>query len=100
MKLGILVNSDRHLTQLRDITKAALQKGHDVEIFVMDDGAKLLTQDSLVKLILVPNVSLSVCELSAARHGIDAHNLPGGVSCGGQYGNAMMNHDADRVIVL
>jgi len=100
MILGILVNSDRHLMQLRDLTKATLRKGHDVEIFVMDDGVKLLARDSFVKLASVPNVSLSVCEHSAARHGIDAHSLPGEVACGGQYRNAQMNHDADRVIVL
>lgn len=100
MILGILVNSDRHLMQLHGFTKAALQKGHDVEIFVMDDGVKLLVRDSFVNLASVPNVSLRVCEHSAARHGIDVHSLPDELACGGQFSNAMMNHNADRVIVL
>ncbi len=100
MILGILVNSDRHLEQLRGLTKAALQKGHDVEIFVMDDGAKLLTRDSFLNLASLPNVSLSVCDHSTAQYGIDIHSLPDVIREWGQYNNAKMNHDADRVIVL
>ena len=39
MKLGILVNTDRHLkVEIAGLTHAALAKGHEVAIFAMDEG--------------------------------------------------------------
>ena len=42
MKLGILANSDKHCEDIIGITKAALNQGHEVVIFPMDIGTKLL----------------------------------------------------------
>jgi hypothetical protein len=42
MKLGIFVNTDRHLEHVVGLVKAALSKGHEVTMFNMDDGTKLL----------------------------------------------------------
>ncbi|MCC6347244.1 MAG: DsrE family protein, partial [Nitrospirales bacterium] len=42
MKLGIFVNTDRHPDDLAGITRAALSKGHEVVIFFMDSGTRLL----------------------------------------------------------
>ena len=42
MKLGILVNSDRNLEAITGMTRAALAKGHEVLLFAMDDGTRLL----------------------------------------------------------
>jgi len=43
MNLGILVNTDRNLAALRGIVAAATGKGHEVAIFAMDDGTRLLS---------------------------------------------------------
>jgi len=43
---------------------------------------------------------LSLCEHSAKRHGIATEALSAAVVCGSQLNNAMMNHEADRVIVM
>ena len=45
MKLGILVNTDKHLAAVTGITRAAIDKGHEVTIFAMDDGTRLLEED-------------------------------------------------------
>jgi predicted peroxiredoxin len=99
-RLGILVNTDRHLKHVQGFTRAALAAGHEVIIFVMDRGTHLLRDAGLQGLAGLPGVSLSLCDHSAKRHGVDIEGLPGALICGSQLNNAMMNHQADRVIVL
>jgi hypothetical protein len=43
---------------------------------------------------------MSVCEHSAKVCGINTANLPQHITFGSQFNNAMMAHEADRVIVL
>ncbi|MDA8083491.1 MAG: hypothetical protein M0024_07535 [Nitrospiraceae bacterium] len=100
MKLGILVNTDRHEDHLSGLTKAAVALGHDVIIFVMDDGTRLLSRPVIRDLCGLPGVSISFCDMNARQCGLDREGLPPSIVCGSQYNNAVMNHEADRVIVL
>lgn len=98
--LGILVNTDRHLKHVQGLARAASAKGHEVVIFFMDEGTRLLEDAGLIDLASLPGVTLSLCDHSARRHGIPLEALPAAVVCGSQLNNAMMNHEAERVIVL
>ncbi len=100
MKLGILVNTDRHLEHIRGFTKAAVAKNHEVIIFAMDEGTRLLENDSFVALTKLSAVSMSLCEHSAVVYEVDTKNLPKDIGCASQFNNAMMNHYADKVVVL
>ncbi|MBA4372804.1 MAG: hypothetical protein C0402_08050 [Thermodesulfovibrio sp.] len=100
MKLGILVNTDRHADHLAGIVQAAVARGHQVIIFVMDEGARLLEQDIFRRFCSLPNVSISYCDLNAEQCKVDKGKLPAALACGSQYDNAGMVHAADRVIVL
>jgi len=100
MKLGILVNTDRHLTAVTGLTRAALAKGHEVVIFTMDDGTKLFGNSAYAALCTLEGVTMSFCDLSTKTLGVDAKGLPEEIVCGSQYNNASMVHDADKVIVL
>lgn len=100
MKLGILVNTDRHLEHIQGFTKAAVAKNHEVIIFVMDEGTRLLENDSFVALTKLLAVSMSLCEHSAVVYEVDTKNLPKDIGCASQFNNAMMNHYADKVVVL
>ncbi|MBI5025816.1 MAG: hypothetical protein HZC12_03620 [Nitrospirae bacterium] len=100
MKLGIFVNTDRHPADVIGLTKAAVSKGHEVIIFTMDDGVKLLENPSFTALCNVSGVSMSYCDHNAMGKGINKAAIPEKIVCGSQYNNATMNHDADRVIVL
>ncbi len=100
MKLGILVNTDKHLDDIIGITKSAVSKGHEVILFAMDDGTKLLENPSYTGLHSMEGVSMSFCDHSAQGLGVKTDGVPEGIVCGSQYNNAAMNHDADRVIVL
>ncbi len=100
MKLGILVNTDRHLQDIVGLTRAAVAKGHEVALFTMDEGTRLLGSPSYTDLCRLPGVAVSVCEHSAKSHAVPTAGLPKEIVFGSQYHNAVMVHGADRVIVL
>jgi len=100
MKLGILVNTDRHLDHVLGIIRAALSKNHEVMVFAMDDGIRLLSDPSFSGLAGDDNISMSFCRHSAEHLEIETENLAEGIRAGSQLENALMVHDADRVIVL
>lgn len=65
MKLGILINTDRHLSEILGITKAALSKGHEVIIFNMDEGTRLLGNPPFRELCGMNGVRMSFCDYNA-----------------------------------
>ena len=99
-KLGLLVNSARHLEQIAGLTRAAIARGHSVAIFVMDEGTRLLGENPFAALADLDGVAVSVCEHSAKTFGVATGQLPASIRCGSQLNNAMMVHKADRVVVL
>jgi predicted peroxiredoxin len=100
MKLGILINTDRHLRHVAGLAEAALSRGHEVIIFTMDSGTKLLGNNTLMKLCGAKGVEMSFCDFNAKGLNISRDGLPPEVVCGSQYDNALMVNKADRVIVL
>ncbi len=100
MKLGILVNTDRHLDHLIGITTAAVSKGHEVMIFTMDDGIKLLKDPQFCALCELKDVRMSYCSLWCKRLGLEREGISDEIVAGSQYNSALMNHSADKVIVL
>ncbi len=100
MNLGILVNTDGHLDHVIGLARAAAGKDHQVNIFVMDRGTRLLEDQRFVELASSTSISVSFCDFSASQHGVKIEGLPEAIVCGSQLNNSMMNHEADRVIVL
>ncbi len=100
MKLGILVNTDRHADDLTGIAKAALAKGHNVVMFFMDDGVRLLTNPEISELAGKPQISISYCDYTVQSTDVSIDGIHENIDCGSQYNNSLMNHDADRVIIL
>ena len=43
---------------------------------------------------------MSFCDHSAERLGVKTEGIPKETTCGSQYNNAVMLHNADKVIVL
>ncbi len=100
VKLGILVNSDRHLEHIVGMSRAASSKGHDVVIFAMDGGTHLLRNVEFTNLSTLKGVSMSVCRHSAEEHSVDLSAVPENIVRGSQFDNAVMSHEADRIVVL
>lgn len=100
MKLGILVNTERHGNHLVGLTKAALGKGHEVTIFFTDTGTRLLQNAAVTQLALLQGVKMSYCANSVKKIGLAFDGLTPEIIAGSQMNNAFMNHLADKVIVL
>jgi len=100
MKLGIHVNSDKHLEHVIGLVKAAVSKGHEVIIFTMVDGEKLLEKPSFTDLCNLPGVSMSYCDHNATHMGVNKSVIPKKIVCGSQFNNATMVHEVDKVVVL
>ena len=100
MKLGIILNKDTHLEHLVGVTMAAIKAKHEVVIFAMDTGTRLLQNQKLIELSNLENVSISFCSHSASELGVNAEDIADSIVCGSQLNNAMMNTGSDKVIVL
>ncbi len=100
MKLGIILNKDTHLEHLTGVTMAAVKANHEVNIFVMDAGTRLLQNQKLIDLSNLEDVSVSFCFHSASELGVNAEDIADSIVCGSQLNNAMMNSESDKVIVL
>lgn len=93
-KIGVLVNSDRNLDAIVGVVKAAVESGNQVSIFMMDDGT-LLAKDLCDKLCDI--AELTFCDHSAKPRGVEGVE---GVAASSQFQNAVMMHEADRVVVF
>jgi len=100
MKLGIIVTTDKHLDHILGITRSALAKGHEVNIFNMDEGVKLLENPSFTALCNEKGLTMSFCDYSTKTVEISTDGIPAEIASGSQFDNANMNHDSDRVITL
>ncbi len=80
MKLGILVNTNRHAGHIVGLATAATEKNHDVVIFAMDDGVRLLDDTAFAELGNLDGVSLSFCSHSAREKGIQIEDRPDGIT--------------------
>jgi len=100
MKLGIIVTTDKHLDHIMGITRSALSKGHEVNIFHMDKGVKLLEDTSFTALCNEGGLSICYCDYSTKTVGISTEGVPGEITCGSQFDNATLTHNSDKVIIL
>lgn len=100
MNLGILVTSNDHLEQIIGLARAASKKKLKVKMFCMDRGTLLLEDPRFKELCKLDDMEISLCRHSAESMGVDTQNIPKDIVCGSQFNNAMMNHEADKVIVL
>lgn len=100
MKLGILINSDRHAEDVKGLTLAAIRQGHEVSLFFTADGIRLLQDRSIADLCGEGGVAMSYCEHSAEMREVPLDGCDNRILCGSQHNYAEMQHEADRVIVL
>jgi len=100
MKLGILVNSKKHLPAITGIVRVAAARGNRITLFAMDEGTRLLEEADYVALADLEGVSMSFCEHSAVELSVNTGGLSDAIESSSQYSNAAMNHDADKVLVL
>ncbi|MGW8271772.1 MAG: DsrE family protein [Thermodesulfovibrionales bacterium] len=100
MKLGIMATRDSFKKQLLGIVRSASSRGHEVIVFLTDDGVNLCLDSEFQQLIGHPGVTMSLCDHSAKLRDISEADVPAGVVQGSQFQNAVMNQDADKVIII
>jgi predicted peroxiredoxin len=100
MKLGILITTDKNNDAVVGLTRAAVSKGHEVIIFCTDDAVNLVKDKSFTDLSTVGGVKMGYCDHSGKALGLSTDDVPDAITCGSQFDNATMFHDADKVVNL
>lgn len=99
-KLGICVNSDKHLDHVIGLVKAAKAAGKELECFFTGYGV-LLTQHRRFS-ELIGHGRIGVCEVSYIAHGLKGKEVPGLVDKDfvTQGRHAEMVEDCDRYVIF
>ena len=96
-KLGIFINTDKHLEHILGICSAARAMDIAVSIFIMDDGV-FLTKNSKFLELVKKGVQISLCDHAYREKGLEGKVE--GVLHGSQYENATIAHECDRFLVF
>ncbi len=100
MELGMLINTNHQIHHAIMLTKTALQKGHSVRMFIMDEGSYALENPELVSFCEDDNVKISFCEYNARQHKINLESIDRRIKRGTQLNNAIMCQQSDKILVL
>ncbi len=75
--LGILVNTDKYLDYVVNLTRAAHLKGKDIQIFFTGKGVLTTLEPDFKK--LVGKAKLAICDVSFRSHGLHGRegDVPG-----------------------
>ena len=98
MRLGILMRSATHAAHALGLSRAALRAGHEVALFVMDEGVRTLGE--LAPLASMDGVDVAYCDFSLMQQDVSPANVPDGFHASSQLDNAKMASLSDRVVVL
>lgn len=100
MILGMLLITRGYKDDLLGLAGAALEQGHEVNIFMMDDGVYYSQDKDVADLAVQDKVTISLCERSCQWRDITEDMIPEGIAEGSQMQNAVMHNSADRILVL
>lgn len=103
MRFGLVVTNERNADAARKLLEAAQARGWECRCFLTDRGALLLADPAFTGSPAFMNTNIAVCELSIERyenHGLHARAIDPHVIVGGQYQDAELVHNSDRVLVL
>ena len=100
MMLGILLITGGYKDEFPGLAREALKQGHDVNVFMMDDGVFYSQDKEVAGLADLEGVSMSLCERSCQWRDIEEDRIPDGITAGSQMQNAIMHNSADRILVI
>ena len=109
MTIGFLLTTSPERADARTVirvARAALEKGHRVELFLMNDGVynvqaapKHPVSGEFARL-MEAGAAITLCATSTGSRGVTKESALPGVSFGGQYEHAQMVARADRVLTF
>ncbi len=102
MDLGIVVTSDSYSEQALGLLETAAERGWRVRCFLTDTGVKLCEDPRFIEFCRGDHW-LALCEMSLERYHIDrarVQDMLPNIIIGGQYQDAELAKNSDRVLVL
>ena len=109
MTIGFLLTTSPERADARTvirIARAALESGHQVELFLMDDGVYNVVAapghpvSGEFARLMEAGASLTVCATNTGPRGVTKETALPGVRFGSQYDHAQMVARADRVLTF
>lgn len=103
MRLGIVITDEALGDNAVGVMRAAYARGWSGSCFLSDRGVLLLKDADFCELMRGNDLEVAVCELSMERYhhpSIEDDRLMQRVVIGGQYQDAQMVHNSDRVLVF
>ena len=110
MKLGILITTSpehQNTYTIMRLCEAFLEKRHEVEIFLMDDGVYNAIKNSArhrlytgMEELINKGARLSLCTLTAEMRGLNEEDFIEGVVMGSQYDFSRIVSGADRFLTF
>lgn len=97
-KLGIIITRFENVDHISGIVKAAQAAGHQVLIFMTDEGIRFTTDPKFKELIKIAGVTISCCDHSCEM--LHVTEKTEGITYGSQYNHATILHDSDRALIF
>lgn len=102
MNLGIVVTNENHAEQALGLLETAVSRGWQLRCFLTDTGVRLLDDPRFVQFCQSDHW-VALCELSLERYHIDSASVldkAPKIIIGGQYQDAELVKNSDRVVML
>jgi hypothetical protein len=102
MKFGVVI-TDMSQSQLAlEVMQEILNRAWEVRCFLTDDGVNMVKNSDFMAMTGKAQTHFSVCELSLERYckDLDLEAMGDAVIVGGQYQNAELVRNSDRVLVF
>jgi len=103
MRLGLVITDNMYAAAARSLLEAAQLRNWECRCFLTDRGVLLLTEPKFMQSPGVVAGIVAVCELSIERYedyGLHVKQIDAQVIVGGQYQNAELVKNSDRVVVI
>jgi len=103
MILGVVVTDYRHAKTAYQVMREALNRHWTVNVFLTDDGVHMIKDHEFLDMAKNEDAHCSfICEHSVERYckEVDLGNIEEFVVVGGQYQNAELVHNSERVLVF
>ncbi len=103
MILGVVVTDYKYAKNACKVMREALNRKWSVKVFLTDDGVHMIEDDEFLEMAKNEEAhSAFVCEHSVERFckNVDLTKLEEFMVIGGQYQNAELVHNSERVLVF
>lgn len=107
MKFGMLLTTSPESWNSEiviNLAGAVLEAGHEVELFLMDDGVYNVVAGNSISPrfaeLMTKGASLALCAHTAEERGVEKEDCLEGVSFAGQYELACMVNETDRFLTF